>query len=238
VYATDQNAQAIPYLLDGGGQASLEPYEFLIYKGWLFPAHTGDALSLPDPRYTSPNGLLFTFIVEDHSSSTLVRTTYTLVNITANATDGITFDFGLWNSALANPTIPSTLVVGPQGPPGAPGTASVLNLTTTVGIGQYRVIAVVNGVVQYADNSLLGHLDMVVGVAANGASAGGTVSIQNGGTLVNAGWAFDTSKPVFLGTSGMLTQTPPSTGFVQVIGVPISATQLLIQMQPPILLAP
>lgn len=236
MWATDQNSQPIPYLLDGGGQAGLEPYQFLIYKGYLFPTQ-GGTLTLPDPRYTSPNGLLFTFLVEDHSSAQVVKTTFPLVNITANASDGVTFDFDLWNAALANPTIPSTLVVGPQGPPGAPGTASVLNLTTTTSIGQYRAVAVVSGVVQYADNSLLGHLDMVVGVAAVGASAGGIVSIQNGGTLVNVGWSFDTTKPVFLGNSGMLTQTPPSTGFVQVIGVPISATQLLIQLQPPILLA-
>jgi hypothetical protein len=88
----------------------------------------------------------------------------------------------------------------------------------------------------YADNSTLATA-LIVGVTTGAASSGAVATVQTSGEMTEVSWTWDISKPVYLGSAGLLTQTVPAAGVIVEIGKPTAATKLLIQIQPPIQLA-
>lgn len=124
---------------------------------------------------------------------------------------------------------------GPPGPPGPAGQAvSTIPVTAASTISAYTGVALVNGDAVQADSTQVGQQGNVIGIATNGANAGGSVTVQYAGPLEYNGWNWTLGTPVFLGPNGVLTQQPPSSGFSQVIGIPVNPTTLLVQMQPAI----
>ena len=63
------------------------------------------------------------------------------------------------------------------------------------------------------------------------ASMGTSVTIQTDGPMIEPSWAWDVDKLVWLGLNGYLTQIPPTAGYLVQIGIPSSATVLIIQPQ-------
>lgn len=110
-------------------------------------------------------------------------------------------------------------------------------LTAAIPISAFMVVAASTGKVSIADCTNLTQLGDVVGIAVGGAVAGSPVNIQYSGTLTHNGWNWTPRLPIFLGTNGALTQTPPVSGFLQGIATPLSATSLLVTLSPPLLLA-
>jgi hypothetical protein len=123
---------------------------------------------------------------------------------------------------------------GPQGPPGAGSPTFSLPAPATV--SQYAPLISSGSSVAVADSSNVAHAGKVVGIAAISANVGDNLDVQFQSTIVNSGWNWDVTKPVYLNGS-QLSQTPPTTGFVQIIGVPVTPTTLLIQLQPPCVIA-
>lgn len=80
----------------------------------------------------------------------------------------------------------------------------------------------------------------VVGIAIEAASAGATVIIQTTGVVENPGWSLTPNTVYYLdeSTPGALTATAPtSVGETVVpVGIAVSATELRLLSQPPILL--
>ena len=65
------------------------------------------------------------------------------------------------------------------------------------------------------------------GITTGAASSGAAVAIQLDGVMTEPSWAWSPG-PVWLGTTGQLTQTIPVTGSVIQIGIAVSATKLAI----------
>lgn len=90
----------------------------------------------------------------------------------------------------------------------------------------------------YASNDNPAHVGAAVGVTTGAANAGSIATAQTMGALTESSWAWVPRLPVYLGTNGLLTQSVPTiaggAAFLQQIGVPVSATELLINIQLPI----
>lgn len=125
------------------------------------------------------------------------------------------------------------VTVGEAGPAGADGVdgGAEITKTATVALGGHRAVVpdAVGGVI-YADSSTLTHRDKVLGITTGAVSAGASATIRTYGELTEPSWAWTLDEPVFLGLTGLLTQTPPSSGFVQRVGFPTAATKLFIDI--------
>lgn len=102
-------------------------------------------------------------------------------------------------------------------------------------LGGHRAVHVAaDGSARYASASLPATAAAVIGITAGAAALGASVSVQTGGRIVEPSWNW-TPGPVYLGESGLLSQTPPASGTVKEIGVALAATELLIDIKPEII---
>ena len=128
---------------------------------------------------------------------------------------------------------------GPPGPPGpqGPAGATVLTCIAAIALGGHRaVVADANGFATYADSSSLDHAGIVMGITTGAAEANTQVGIQNIGEMIEPSWEWIPERTIFLGTDGTLTQTPPTTGFLQALGFAVAQTKMIVQIGQPILL--
>jgi hypothetical protein len=124
---------------------------------------------------------------------------------------------------------------GIQGPPGSG--AGVLLRTTTSVINGHRVVVDSNGSVEYLSLLDLSHGARVLGITQNAALTGDISQVQYSGELVEPSWNWIPDLPVYGTNNGMLTQTPPTSGFVITLGVAMTATSIFINIQQAIYLA-
>lgn len=122
---------------------------------------------------------------------------------------------------------------GPPGPPGAPG--SILHTATSAeALGGHRAVIVSSAGVTYADSSVESHAGRVAGVTVAASSIGSPASFQSSGKLVEASWSWTPDADIWLGSSGILTQTYPSgAAFAQRMGYAISPTEMWIDLTEP-----
>lgn len=73
-----------------------------------------------------------------------------------------------------------------------------------------------------------------VGISVNTPLLGEKVGIKSSGVISYAGWSFEPKKAIFVGIGGVMTQTMPSSGYIQLIGAAITATQIQVLIQPTI----
>ena len=128
---------------------------------------------------------------------------------------------------------------GPAGPSGIPGPAggTAMVFTATTAIGGHRVLALnaANEVI-YASNDTLGTAHKIIGMSLNAAAPGGAINVARGSEVIEPSWNWTTTLPVYLGTNGLLTQTPPVSPatFSLIVGFPTSATGLFLSVREPI----
>ena len=126
---------------------------------------------------------------------------------------------------------------GPMGPPGPAGGATLIPVGPTPLSGHSAVALGPDGALQPADCTLSAHRGAVLGVVANAYAAGADAVVSNNIPLEHAGWAWALG-PVFVGAGGVLTQAlPVGALFSQIVGQAVSATRVLIDVQPPINIA-
>lgn len=70
-----------------------------------------------------------------------------------------------------------------------------------------------------------------IGLTTGAVALGATATIQTEGVYTEPSWTWSGNRPVWLSTSGLLTQTPPSSGYLFQIGVPVGPTRLLVEPQ-------
>jgi hypothetical protein len=128
---------------------------------------------------------------------------------------------------------------GPQGIPGPVGSVGATILIYSAGInlsGHRMVVLDDDTMVLYADNTIPAHANKVLGMTVGAAMAGADVTIQSGGELVEPSWNWAMGIPVWLSANGLLTQVVPVSGFSLIIGFPITATKVFIDIKVPIFL--
>lgn len=127
---------------------------------------------------------------------------------------------------------------GDQGPRGQSGGISY-DYPAAIHLSGHRMVTLdESGAAIYASNSNLGHANRVVGMTTNAAVPGDQVTIQKFGELTEPSWNWQLDKPVYLAADGFLTQEPPTqpAKFSLVVGFPISANTVFINLQLPIIL--
>lgn len=130
---------------------------------------------------------------------------------------------------------------GAQGPPGTGGTGGSLSYTKTANeaISAYRVV-VSDGAtgVLLAHNTVLPHRNLMLGITETAASLGASITVRVQGEITFGGWAWTPGLPLFLGTAGMLTHTPPSfPAFSRMVAVAVTATLINASFREPIQLS-
>lgn len=131
-----------------------------------------------------------------------------------------------------------TIAQGEQGPPGAPGApgpegGAALQRTAGTTLSALRAVYELDGQVHYLDYRDAEHIDLLLGITLTAAGAGQPINVQRSGAIDDSGWSW-TPGPVWLGADGVLTQTPPATGYYVLIGAAVSANRLLLNIQPAI----
>lgn len=87
----------------------------------------------------------------------------------------------------------------------------------------------------YADNTQLNSCYCIAGITLHSAVADEVVLVRPKGQIIEPTWLWDIEKKVYLGANGLLTQNIPNTVIVE-IGIPLSTTELYIDIKPPIVL--
>lgn len=107
------------------------------------------------------------------------------------------------------------------------GAGVVLNFTAGEALGGHRAVVVQNDEAFYADATTLPHAGQVVGVTTHAASSGQSIEVQYAGEMEEPSWAFSPGA-VYIGPTGTLAQTRPTTGWVMNIGIATAPTKLSI----------
>lgn len=125
---------------------------------------------------------------------------------------------------------------GVQGIPGRDGSPTVLTLFTGEAIGGHRAVGIKDQKVYYADNSDINSVYNAIGISKGASDINSSVEVQIAGIISFNGWNWNLGVPIFLGTSGQLTQTAPTIGYLQIVGYPTSTTDMIIQINNVVLL--
>jgi hypothetical protein len=102
--------------------------------------------------------------------------------------------------------------------------------------GHRMVILNENQEAEYASSANPFHANKIIGMTTQ-AAINGEIGIQTAGELEEPSWSWILDIPIWLSTDGLLSQTPPSTGFCLIIGFPITATKMFINIREPIFLS-
>lgn len=124
---------------------------------------------------------------------------------------------------------------------GSGGSAGSSTITGTAGaiLGGNRVVRVdsATGKLIYADNSDVFDVESIVGITVASAVLDAPISVLTSGSMVEPSWTWTAGRMLYLGSTGLLTHTPPSTNTLIEIGVALSATEVLVRIQRSIFLA-
>lgn len=102
-------------------------------------------------------------------------------------------------------------------------------------VGGHRAVRTQSdGRVLYANQTDTSKGFSVLGITLNSAIENGAVQVQRDGPITFSGWSWAPDLPVFLGLNGELTQTPPATGVLIVIGNAATPTSITIRIGAPL----
>lgn len=144
----------------------------------------------------------------------------------------------LANQVVVSPTTNVIEVRSPgiQGPPGP--ASEQITRTAASNVGGHRiVVSDASGQVSHASNTNAAHLQKVLGISLNAASAGDPVSVLRAGAATMVGWNWNVSLPLYLAEDGLITQTPPSSGFSLIVGFAETPTSVIVRFREPIILS-
>jgi hypothetical protein len=138
------------------------------------------------------------------------------------------------NTLYHQSKITDTVVSGGiQGPPGVPGASTQFEYHTAgETLGGNRAVTLGNTGLTYP--GLSSPNSFVLGLTTSSASLGELVEVQITGTQTEPSWAWNVGLPVFVGTNGVLTQTPPTSGQTLIVGWAATPTKVVIDKQTPI----
>lgn len=130
-----------------------------------------------------------------------------------------------------------TVIEAQQGPSGPPGAGVSNTLVAQQPLGGHRIViaAGLNGA-DHADATDPAHFGRVVGITTGAAAALAEVTVQSAGPIDEASWSWVPDADIWLGTNGLMTQTPPSSAaFVQRVGFALTPTRIWVDLSEPVL---
>lgn len=108
------------------------------------------------------------------------------------------------------------------------------NYTAGENIIIHRVVYMgTDGKVYVANSSDITQMNKIIGIAIENEVTDGSIPIVTIGTI-DGFTGLNVGSEYFVSSSGALTHIPPTTGFTQVMGVAVSTTEFLVNMQVPI----
>jgi hypothetical protein len=114
---------------------------------------------------------------------------------------------------------------------------AVTTATASSNLSALRAVILDNaGQFAYADSGTPSHAYRVAGILPYAVPQDAEGVAYRLGEISDAVWNWIRGSPIFLGTNGQLTQTPPTTGFLLVLAQPISPTVINLVQPVPILL--
>lgn len=129
-------------------------------------------------------------------------------------------------------------LAGPPGPGGGGGSGGVI-ATVVAGetlSGHRAVVLHTDGLAYYASNDAPDDATRQVWLTLGAGIEGTSVQIQQLGVVTEPSWAW-ADGPIFLGASGVLTQTPPvAPAFIMQLAQPNGLTSLVFNPRTPIAL--
>lgn len=134
----------------------------------------------------------------------------------------------------AAPLVAELGIPGPPGPPGQSGGTAFTRLAAAP-LSALRVVwEDPDGLIHPLDFEDADHIGLLCGVTITAASAAGqAVTVQRSGPVDVPGLGL-TPGPVWLGSSGGLTQAPPVNGFDVQVGSVVSDQRMYIDISSPI----
>ena len=126
-------------------------------------------------------------------------------------------------------------IPGPQGPPG-PG--STLESTAGENIAAYQPVYVENELAFIASNDDAGNFLSFAGLAAVSSLITDPIDIITSGYVVNVAWSWTSNLEIYLGSGGVLTQTPPipdNSLYRIVVGEATGPNSMIVRISEPIL---
>lgn len=134
-------------------------------------------------------------------------------------------------------TVSEVLAVGSLPAPMPTGGESAVRVAGQV-LSALRVVYERNGRVYLLDPSdpFSEDVQFTLGITVTAAQEGENVVVQRSGTIDSAGWNWAEGL-VFVGSAGLMTQTPPLVGWELVVGFAPEATRLNIDFDEPVRLA-
>ena len=122
-----------------------------------------------------------------------------------------------------------------QGPVGVSGTSAIISYTAGANISGGIGVILNNSTAIAANSTTLAHAGKVIGITTGAVVIGNVANIQTSGELEGFSGLTINSK-VYLQANGTITSTIPTTGFIQQIGIALTATKVLINIQPSLVL--
>lgn len=114
---------------------------------------------------------------------------------------------------------------------GGTGNQSYPILTAGQAISQYKLVTTnAAGLAIYADSATASHVDQVIGISRQAATAGTTFEVQDTGLIENPAWSWTVGKPLFVSLNGDISQDAFSGVFVQQIGFAKSPTEIAVRL--------
>lgn len=117
---------------------------------------------------------------------------------------------------------------------GGGGNANTFTVESSISLSGQRIIANTASGIVYASRDLLETVQTVLGFTKN---AGTTLEVIAQGVYSDPTMAWDPLFPLWLGINGELTQVRPTTGYLLEVGKVITPTEIIINIQEPIILA-
>lgn len=94
-----------------------------------------------------------------------------------------------------------------------------------------------DGKIYYASHTDVAAMDATLGLTLQAGILGAAVGVLFYGEYKFNGWNWIPKKPIFLGTNGQITQTPPTTGFLLRLGFASESDEIVLRIDRPILRA-
>ena len=134
-------------------------------------------------------------------------------------------------------TVVSSSAQGPQGIQGIQGIPGFSSkyYTAAENISGHSVVRIIVGeqIIKancnlYIDHSVAGITDLAV-------ATGEVAEVYDSGPITHLGWTWTANLPIYLGLDGGITQTvPPEALYTKVLGMAVSPTMIVIDIQPAI----